>query len=165
MPWCSSCSRVTMEGKSVITYHYSSTFIPFLPCPVRPSAAPKQQPFDFPPQPLHASSHAASHHRRPVRITLHIWRKGTKLPYWSLHYAICNPPTLLLHIPQTQGATNTYPPGLPRDIARYRRRLSSDVCCCFSLSTVEGRPVHQVGAFSSKVPTGLLLATYHPESL
>jgi hypothetical protein len=115
-----------------VCYKYNISLVPyiytFLLCPARPSAAPKHHP-SFPPQPLHASSHAASH-LSPTRQDhpAHL-QKGTNKPYWSPHYAICYTPRLFLHIPQTQSATNTY----PRDTAVVtRRRLLSDVCCCFS---------------------------------
>ena len=104
-----------MVGKSVITHSLFPTFIPS--CPALP---------DLPPHlsTTHPSLSSAAAARIIPRCKspsatrqdhpAHL-QKGTKLPYWSPHYAICNNPTLLLHTPQTQGATNTYPPGLPRN--------------------------------------------------
>lgn len=68
-----------MVGKSVITHSLFPTFIPS--CPALPDLPPHPSTtLHFPPQPLHASSHAASHHRRPVRITLHICKRGLSCP-------------------------------------------------------------------------------------
>jgi hypothetical protein len=100
---------------SLVPYIYT-----FLPCPTfRRTQAHHPSPFH--PQPLHASSHAASHLRRPVRITLepaHL-QKGDYLALLVTSLRHLQHPTHVLHIPQTQSATNTH----PRDIACYPKTL------------------------------------------
>jgi len=91
-----------MVDKSVtlITHnHYSPTFIP--PCTARSSAAPIKQHPSIPPQPLHASSHAASHHRRPVKIALHFCKRGLSRPTGHLTTPSATPHASSAHSPDS----------------------------------------------------------------
>lgn len=85
----------------------------------------------FHPQPLHASSHSASHHRRPVRITLRICKRGLSCPTGHLTTPSAPPHASAAHSPDS-GCHQHVPTWSPTRHSCYRRRLSSDVCCCRS---------------------------------
>jgi hypothetical protein len=85
---------------SLVPYIY--TFLPCCPA-ARPSAAPK-----------HTTHHhfirSRCTHHPTLQVTfadpsgspwsLHICKKGTTLPYWSPHYAICNTPRTFCTFPR-----------------------------------------------------------------